>query len=102
MLRTGAQYRESLRDGRQVWINGGRVADVTCHPSFRPIVSLRARLYDAAREARHSEAMSYVDKANGERCNRALKLPRTQQDWHDKRLRRCAAKGDWRRRGAGG
>ena len=85
MLRTGAQYLDSLRDGRQVWINGERVADVTTHPAFQPIVSLRARLYDMAHEAQHSAAMSYVDDASGERCNLALKLPKTQQDWHDKR-----------------
>ncbi len=85
MLRTGAQYLDSLRDGRQVWINGERVADVTTHPAFRPIVSLRARLYDMAHEAQHSAAMSYADDGSGERCNLALKLPRTQQDWHDKR-----------------
>ena len=28
MIRTGTQYRESLRDGRQVFINGERVRDV--------------------------------------------------------------------------
>ena len=85
MLRTGAQYLDSLRDGRQVWINGERVANVATHPAFRPIVSLRARLYDMAHEAQHSAAMSYLDDASGERCNLALKLPKTQQDWHDKR-----------------
>jgi 4-hydroxyphenylacetate 3-monooxygenase len=85
MLRTGTQYLDSLRDGRQVWINGERVADVTTHPAFRPIVSLRARLYDMAHEAQHSAAMSYVDDTSGERCNLALKLPKTQQDWQDKR-----------------
>src|SRR3954452_7466754 len=85
MLRTGAQYLDSLRDGRQVWINGERVKDVTTHPAFRPIVSLRARLYDMAHEAQHAAAMSYVDPGSGERCNLALKLPKTQQDWHDKR-----------------
>src|SRR6185369_7363310 len=85
MLRTGAQYLDSLRDGRQVWINGERVKDVTTHPAFKPIVSLRAHLYDMAHEAQHSAAMSYVDDASGERCNLALKLPKTQQDWHDKR-----------------
>ena len=52
MLRTGKQYLDSLRDGRQVWINGERVVDVTTHPAFQPIVSLRARLYDMAHEAR--------------------------------------------------
>jgi 4-hydroxyphenylacetate 3-monooxygenase len=85
MLRTGTQYLDSLRDGRQVWINGERVADVTTHPAFRPIVSLRARLYDMAHESRHSAVMSYLDEASGERSNLALKLPKTQQDWHDKR-----------------
>ena len=35
MIRTGEQYRESLRDGREVWINGERVKDVTRHPSVQ-------------------------------------------------------------------
>ena len=85
MLRTGEQYRDSIRDGRQVWINGERVKDVTTHPSFKPIVDLRARLYDMAHESKHREAMSYIDPASNEPCNLALKLPKTQQDWHDKR-----------------
>ena len=38
MIRTGEQYRESLRDGRQVWINGEKVKDVPTHPAFKPIV----------------------------------------------------------------
>jgi hypothetical protein len=37
MIRMGEQYRDSIRDGRQVWINGGRVEDVTAHPIFRPV-----------------------------------------------------------------
>ena len=37
-VRTGEEYRESLRDGRQVWINGERVKDVTRHPAFQPVV----------------------------------------------------------------
>jgi hypothetical protein len=37
MLKTGEQYRASLRDGRQVWINGERVKDVVTHPAFKPI-----------------------------------------------------------------
>lgn len=85
MIRTGDEYRESLRDGRQVWINGERVKDVTRHPSFKPIVDLRARFYDMAHEAAHRELMVYVDEASNEPCNRALKLPKTQDDWHDKR-----------------
>eukprot|EP01034_Spumella_vulgaris_P007552 gene7552-9621_t len=32
---TGAEYLASLRDGREVYINGERVADVTAHPAMR-------------------------------------------------------------------
>ena len=46
MIRTGAQHRNLIRDGRQVWINGERVKDVTTHPMFRPLVDVRARIYD--------------------------------------------------------
>jgi aminopeptidase N len=32
---TGAEYLESLRDGREIYVYGERVADVTAHPAFR-------------------------------------------------------------------
>ncbi|SOE96124.1 4-hydroxyphenylacetate 3-monooxygenase [Burkholderia sp. D7] len=86
MIRTGEQYRESIRDGRQVWINGERVNDVTTHPMFKPIVDIRARIYDMAHEKATQGVMSYVDETTGERNAIGLKLPYTQQDWHDKRL----------------
>src|SRR5207302_2941483 len=35
---TGAEYVESLRDGRDMYIDGERVADVTAHPAFRNAV----------------------------------------------------------------
>ena len=34
-LRTPAQFRESLRDGREVWIGGQRIDDVTEHPALK-------------------------------------------------------------------
>jgi 4-hydroxyphenylacetate 3-monooxygenase len=76
MLRTGEQYREPTRDGRQIWINGERVKDVTTHPAFKPIVDPRARLYDMAHEAKFREVMTCIDEASNEPCNRALKLRR--------------------------
>lgn len=86
MIRTGEQYRDSIRDGRQVWINGERVNDVTTHAMFKPIVDIRARIYDMAHEKATQGVMSYVDEKTGERNAIGLKLPYTQQDWHDKRL----------------
>ncbi len=86
MIRTGEQYRESIRDGREVWIDGERVDDVTTHPAFKPIVDIRARIYDLAHEAATQDVMSYVDEASGERCATGSKLPLTKADWHAKRL----------------
>jgi 4-hydroxyphenylacetate 3-monooxygenase len=85
MIRTGEEYRESIRDGRQVWIDGERVADVPSHPAFRPIVDIRARIYDMAHEPEHRDIMTYVDPVTGE-CNAiGPKLPHTRDDWRGKR-----------------
>ncbi|MFP6742871.1 MAG: 4-hydroxyphenylacetate 3-hydroxylase family protein [Alphaproteobacteria bacterium] len=85
MLRTGDQYRDSIRDDRQVWMNGERIKDVTTHPAFKPIVDVRARIYDMAHEARYAETMSYKDEATGETNCIGYKLPKEQADWHAKR-----------------
>ncbi len=86
MIRTGDEYRESIRDGREVWIDGERVPDVTTHPAFKPIVDIRARIYDLAHDQATQERMSYLDAETGERCAVGSKLPVTKEDWHDKRL----------------
>jgi aromatic ring hydroxylase len=47
MMRTGAEYREALRDGRKVWVLGeGLVADVTSHPATRAMVEEYVAWYD--------------------------------------------------------
>ena len=47
MLQTGQDYISSLRDGREVFIQGERVKDVTTHPAFRNSAASVALLYDA-------------------------------------------------------
>ena len=44
---TGDEYIESLRDGREVYLYGEKVDDVTTHPAFRNAVRMTARLYDS-------------------------------------------------------
>lgn len=85
MLVTGDEYRESLRDGRQVWINGEKVNDVPTHRAFKPIVDVRARIYDMAHEDKYRSVMSYDIDGTSERNCIGHKLPRTRQDWEDKR-----------------
>src|ERR1700719_3547120 len=83
MIRTGKQYLDSIRDGREVYINGERVKDVTRSPMLKPLIDIRARIYDMQHVAASREFLSYLDA--GEWNAIANKLPRTQQDWWDKR-----------------
>ena len=83
MIRTGDDYRASIRDGREVYINGERVGDVTRHPMFRPIIDIRARIYDMQHEPVTQPVLTSI--ADGERNAIANKLPRSQDDWWDKR-----------------
>lgn len=85
MIRTGQQYIDSIRDGRVVYINGERVKDVPTHPMFRPLVDIRARIYDLQHEAATRDAMTYRDTVTGETCAVGNKLPYTHEDWHAKR-----------------
>ena len=85
MIRTGDEYRASLRDGREVWIDGESVSDVTTHPMFRPLVDVRARIHDMQHDSATSATMTWCDEASGETCAIGSKLPLTREDWERKR-----------------
>jgi 4-hydroxyphenylacetate 3-monooxygenase len=84
VIRTGKEYKSSLADGREVWIDGERVEDVTTHPAFKPIVDVRARIYDLAYEAQTAATMTYLDDETGQTCAIGGKPPVTKQDWYAK------------------
>ena len=85
MIRTGTEYLASIRDDRDVWMDGERVKDVPNHPAFKPVVDIRARIYDMAHEEKFRDVMSYDDVDTGQRNAIGLKLPFEQQDWWNKR-----------------
>jgi len=83
MIRTGKEYRDSLNDGREVYIGGERVSDPCTHPAFKPVIDIRARIYDMQHDKATQDAMTYEEA--GERYAIGLRLPYAQKDWHDKR-----------------
>lgn len=83
MIRTGEEYRDSLRDGREVYMDGERVDDVTTHPMLRPLVDIRARIYDMQHAPETRDLMTVEHE--GERNAIGSALPRTQEDWWSKR-----------------
>ena len=83
MIRTGEEYRNSLDDGREVWINGKKVSDICSHPQIKPIIDVRARIYDMQHDPATKEQTTY--KEDGERYAIGLRLPYEKKDWQDKR-----------------
>ena len=59
---TGAEYLESLRDGREVYIYGEQVKDVTTHPAFRNAARTIARLYDALHDPKQQGRADLPDR----------------------------------------
>jgi 4-hydroxyphenylacetate 3-monooxygenase len=84
MIRTGAEYRDAIRGTREIYIDGEPVRDVTTHPAFRPIVDIRARIFDMAHEAAHRPIMTVTDES-GELNPVGSALPMTEADWWAKR-----------------
>src|SRR5271165_1309232 len=63
---TGAEFLESLRDDREVYIYGERVKDVTVHPAFRNSAASVALLYDALHDkAQHDVLCAPTDTGSG-------------------------------------
>ena len=78
---TGAEYIESLRDGREVYINGERIADVTAHPSMRNSVRSLARLYDALHDEKSkSRLTSPTDTGSGGYTHKFFRVARSADD----------------------
>lgn len=75
MPKNGQDHLESLRDGRDVYIYGKKVEDVTTDPSFRNSVDSFARLYDYQCEPENLEVMTFESPDSGERVNRCWQLP---------------------------
>jgi aromatic ring hydroxylase len=63
---TGDEFLESLNDGREVYIYGERVEDVTRHPAFRNTARMIARLYDGLHDPEHHDTLTVpTDTGNG-------------------------------------
>jgi len=78
---TGAEYLESLRDDREVWIYGKRVKDVTKHPAFRNSARSIARLYDALHDpAQRAVLTTETDTGNGGFTHPFYRAPRCRED----------------------
>ena len=79
-LRTGAQYLEGLRDGREVWLAGERVADVTQHPPLAACACSLAEHFDLQHDPAYAGILTSISPRTSAPISRAWHLPRSAED----------------------
>ena len=83
-VRNGQQFIDGLRDGREVWYAGERVADVTTFAPFAAPIRAMAALYDLQHDPEHSDVL-VADGEFGEPVGRAFEIPRNTEHLRLKR-----------------
>src|SRR6266446_9436081 len=80
-MRTGAEYLESLRDGRKVWVMGeGRVDDMTTHPATSAMVREYVTWYDRHFDAAWQDVLLTSPMAGEECIPLAFLVPTSSDD----------------------
>ena len=77
-IRRGSEYLEGLRDGRDVWLRGERVADVTTHPGLARGAHTLASFLDKQFDPALEDRLTYVE--NGKRYAMSHLVPKSRED----------------------
>jgi 4-hydroxybutyryl-CoA dehydratase/vinylacetyl-CoA-Delta-isomerase len=75
-LKTPTEYKESLRDGREVYIDGERVDDVTTHPKLKVAMETAAFDYEMAEMPEYRDLAVVKDEKTGEEYSRYFHRPK--------------------------
>ncbi len=90
-ISTGTDYLNRLNDGREVWLEGEKVADVTKHPKLKRGAATMARLLDRQHDEQLRTKLSYSETGSEERYAMSFLTPGSVTDIS----RRGAALYDW-------
>ena len=78
-LRSGADYLASLRDSRDVWLHGHKVADVTTEPGLKRGAATLAGLLDRQASPEWSDPLSFAEP-DGSRSATSFMIPRSAEN----------------------
>jgi 4-hydroxyphenylacetate 3-monooxygenase len=78
MIKTGKEYLESIRDGRQIYVGRERIEDATTHPAFANGARTFAAIYDDKADPANRDTMTFEE--DGERYSMYFLQPRSQED----------------------
>jgi 4-hydroxyphenylacetate 3-monooxygenase len=86
-VKTGADHLAALRDGREVYIDGELVPDVTTHPAFRNAVHSAAAFYDYQAQPENLARVTFEPSPGSgyARINRSWQLPTSHAELVERR-----------------
>ncbi len=79
-MRTGAQFLHGLKDDREIWLEGERVADVTTHPKLARAARTLGRIYDLQHQPELAEDMAFPSPSSGQPVPLAYIIPNSYDD----------------------
>ncbi len=85
MPKNGNEHIASLRDGRQIFIDGQLVRDHLSHPAFRSSIRSAAAMYDYQASPENIKRMTFRSPATGNWVNRMWQLPTSYQELVERR-----------------
>ncbi|MCL4067009.1 hypothetical protein M3484_10540 [Pseudomonas sp. GX19020] len=79
-LKTGAEYKDSLKDNRQIWVGGRKLASVYDEPALAKGIDTLASMFDDQFDPEYQDATTYYDDRIGAVISRAWQVPRSKED----------------------
>ncbi len=75
MPKDGAEHIASLRDGRQIYLDGEQIVNHVDHPAFRESIRSAAAMYDYQAQPQNLECMTFRSPGTGNQVSRMWQLP---------------------------
>ncbi len=79
-IRRGDQFLQGLRDGRQVWLRGEKVDDVTTHPALAGCARSLAEIYDLQHDPAYQDLLTMESPSSGQLVSLGYLLPHSSED----------------------
>lgn len=84
-LRTGAEFKADLNDGRNVWVRGKKLDKVTDDPSLGAGIDTLASMFDDQFDPEYADILTMKDEKTGAIVSRSWQIPRTVADLQKRR-----------------
>lgn len=85
MVKAGREHVASLRDGREIYLDGRRVDDAPSHPAFRGAIASISNLFDFQAAPENRDLMTFTTET-GLRASKVWELPTSFEQLRTRRL----------------